>query len=30
MGERGFFQIVGTVCLLTAVAGFALRGRMNR
>lgn len=30
MGERGFFQIIGTVCLLTAVAGFALRGRMNR
>lgn len=30
MGDRGFFQIVGAVCLLTAVAGFALRGRMNR
>ncbi len=30
MGERGFFQIVGAVCLLTAVAAFALRGRMNR
>lgn len=30
MGDRGFFQIVGAVCALTAVAGFALRGRMNR
>lgn len=30
MGERGFFQIVGGVCLLTAAAAFALRGRMNR
>lgn len=30
MGERGFFQIVAVVCLLTALAGFAVRRRMAR
>ncbi len=28
MGERGFFQIVGGVCLVTALAAFGLRARM--
>lgn len=30
MGDRGFFQLIGAVCLFTAIAAFALRRRMNR
>lgn len=30
MGERGFFQMVGALCLLTAIAAFGLRGRMAK